>query len=96
MVLIFCIVLGILLLLLAKETVLLIGAILELAVLLVKVVVHLVALMVIGIHEVYRVAQSRHVVNQQRPIRAQRAPSHDSIMLIDRGDGTYVPSRGEW
>jgi hypothetical protein len=92
MVLIFGIILGVLLLLLAKETVLLLGAILELVTLLVKVAVHLVVLAFLGVRGLYRVVQSHHV----RPIRAQRAPSREMVMLVDRGDGVHVPSKREW
>jgi hypothetical protein len=92
MVLVFFIVLGVLLVLLARETVLLVGAILQLAFLLVSLAVQLLTLAIIGMRDVYRVCQRRRVVierQQQRPIPQQ-------VLLVDRGDGLYVPSKGEW
>jgi hypothetical protein len=92
MALVFLIVLGVLLFLLAKETVLLIGAILELVALLVKLAVGLITLVVIGVREVYRCVQGRRVVIDRRPQR----PMPAKVLLVDRGDGVYVPSKGEW
>jgi hypothetical protein len=90
MALVFFIVLGVLLVLLARETILLVGAILQLAYLLVSLVVQLLTLAIIGTRDIYRVCQRRRVViEEQRPIPNQ-------VLLVDRGDGLYVPSKGEW
>jgi hypothetical protein len=91
MFLIFFIILGVLLFLLAKETVLLIGAIMEFAALLIKLIVQLLILAFLGIRGLYRVVQSHRVVIDQRP-----SPMSRAVVLIDRGDGVHVPSRGEW